>query len=41
VSASLAAAQSQTIVQIAEATPELADLVDAVVAGGLVNTLNG
>jgi len=40
-STTLGAAQSQTIVQIAEATPELADLVDAVVAGGLVNTLNG
>jgi len=37
----LALSQAQTIVQIAQADPELRFLVDALVAGGLVETLNG
>jgi len=39
--AAVAAAQTQNIVQLAEATPELRDLVFAVVRGGLVDTLSG
>lgn len=36
-----AAAPTQNIVQLAQATPQLATLVKAVVAAGLVNTLEG
>lgn len=39
--AALACAQAQTIVQLALADPELATLVFALEAGGLVETLNG
>jgi len=39
--AALAAAQTQNIVQIAQADPELRALVDALIAGGLVDTLSG